>query len=383
MKRDRWSALVVGIAGSVCLMLGVNRLPGLIRPEIGENRRLTEMPAIPRSMSALRSYPKRMDAYVADNFPARPHFIAALNYLRYKAGYSGTATVFVGKSGWLFYDDGGHLDQARNAMPLTATERRAWVSTLAARAEQLRSKNEVYIVLSAPVKELIFPDKLPRWARVGHGDAEVLEADARKLSQPNLVALRSALVRERLLHSDIYTPYDTHWTGYGARVAYRALCSKLNELGFAMEPLPLNNFSLSNSRACDLAQMLGISSLIRPYSPRLQHPIQVKLKTTYLSDKADPTRPRVVDTGLADKPTIQLTIDSFGEELLNFLYPQFSRLILSHPKDGFYREDLISTYRPNIVVLEVIESGLRFGMSPASEPEPVVRDRIREYFREQ
>src|SRR4051794_21723827 len=240
---DRWSGLIAGFAISICLMLAIQRLPGLVRPELVENRTLASLPALPKNMGDLRGYPKKMDAYVSDNFPARPYFIAGLNYLRYIAGYSGTSRILVGSDGWLFYDNGSHLEQARNATPLSAKQRRRWVTTLAGRVEQLRSANTVYVVLSAPVKELIYPDKAPWWARSGHGDAEALEADARACGYPNLLGLRSTLVDARRTHPDVYTRYETHWTGYGARAASLALCARLNELGFPIEPTPASEFS--------------------------------------------------------------------------------------------------------------------------------------------
>lgn len=380
---DRWSVLIAGFAVSICLMLAINHLPGLVRPELLENRTLAVLPAVPRDMADLRAYPKKIDAYVMDNFPARPYFISGLNYLRYKAGYSGTPRILVGRHGWLFYDDGSHLEQARDATPLSQKQRRAWVTTLAGRVEHLRSINAVYVVVSAPVKELIYPEKVPRWARLGHGDAELLEADARAVSYPNLLGLRSTLIRERQTHPDVYTPYESHWTGYGARAAYLALCSRLNQLGFAIEPTPASDFSFTDAHGKDLARMLGISSLIHPYFPRFQHPVQANLKETYLRETGGPNRPHLIETGLTGKPTLQITMDSFGGELLNFLYPHFSRLIVSHPQDGFYREDLISSYHPDIVILEVVEFGLRHAMNPAAEPGPAGRDRIRDHFRRQ
>lgn len=377
---DRWSVLMAAVAFCICIMLAIDRLPGFVRPELGENRNLASLPALPKNLSDLRAYAKKMDAYINDNFPARPYFIATLNYLRYKAGYSGTSKILVGNDGWLFYDDGSHLDQARDAAPLTTKQRRAWVTTLAGRAEQVRSRNAVYVVLSAPVKELVYPDKAPSWARIGHGDAELLEPDARAVGYPNLLGLRRTLIRERQAHSDIYTPYETHWTGYGARAAYVTLCERLNELGFPIQPTSASDFTLADAHAQDLARMLGISSFIQPYFPRLQHPIQANLKQTYLSETGDPNRPHIIETGLVGKPTIQITADSFGGELLNFLYPHFSRLIVSHPQDGFYREDLISRYHPDVVVLEVVEFGLRYAMSPAATPGLPGQNRIRDYF---
>jgi hypothetical protein len=126
--------------------------------------------------------------------------------------------------------------------------------------------------------------------------------------------------------------------------------------------------------------MLGISSLIHPYFPSFQRPVQANLKTTYLSEIGGPYRPHLIETGLAGKPTLQITMDSFGGELLNFLYSHFSLVIVSHPQDGFYRADLISAYHPDVVILEVVEFGLRQAMSPTAEPGPAGRDRIRGHF---
>jgi alginate O-acetyltransferase complex protein AlgJ len=361
-------------------MVDLNHLH-ILRPEVAENRVLATMPETPHTWQELRAWPRKLDAYVADNFPARPYFIGWINYARYRLGYSGTPQIVVGRSGWLFYDNGSHLDQARDSHPLKATERMNWVSTFAARIEALRPKNITYLVMSAPVKELIYPDKAPPWARKGKGDAEVLDTDARRVGYPNLIALRKALIQRRDLEPKVYPPFDTHWAGLGAYEAYLELVARLRALGYAIKPLPLSAFSRSEVRGSDLATMLGISSFVGEPFPRFENvPVEAGLKTTYLTDKTDWTATRIIDTGLEGKPSIQLTMDSFSSELFHFLYPHFSRIIVSHAQDGFYREDLISTYQPNIVLLEVIESGLRHVMSPPLRPSPAVQDSIERAF---
>ena len=358
----------MGSAAVLGGMLLLNHLP-LKKPALGENRILAELPSRPRTLSELRLYPKGMDAYVVDQFPARAFFIGWINYLRYKLGYSGTGRIVVGRDGWLFYDDGAHLAQARNAHPLTLEERRGWVSTLAARVQELRSRNITYVVMSAPVKELIYPDKAPAWARRGPGDGHRLAEDSSLIGCPNVVAPSDALRKTRAKVPNLYTPFETHWTGPGAYVAYVELVSRLKELGRAIEPLPQEAFSVVEVHSADLTMMLGISSFVRGTFPRYYNgPLEDNLKTTYLTEKTDWTGARIIETGLTDKPSIQLTMDSFSTELMHFLYPHFSRLIVSHHQDGFYREDLIKRYNPDIVVLEVIESGIRYAMSPASQP---------------
>jgi hypothetical protein len=379
MRKHRWLGLIACTVLLLAVMVSIDHIPRLKKPEIGENRVLAQKPAFVRNLAELRAYPKKLDAYVADNFPARPFFIAGINYLRYRIGYSGTPKIVVGSEGWLFYDDGSHLAQARHANPLTAREREAWISTFVARTEQLHSNGIQYIVIAAPVKERVYNDKAPRWARNqrGDADADVLRVDARRAGYTNLIGPREALMERRRTESGLYSPYDTHWTSLGAYVAYTKLFSTLNELGHPVESLPLQKYFRDDENPHNLAGLLGISSFIRQNLPHFWQPsLEANLKVTYLTDKRDWTSARVVETGLTDKPLIQLTLDSFSTELLHFLYPHFSKLIISHLQDGFYREDLTSLYKPDFVVLEVIESGLRYSMSPALKPDSALQERI-------
>jgi len=68
--------------------------------------------------------------------------------------------------------------------------------------------------------------------------------------------------------------------------------------------------------------------------------------------------------------------DSFSNELLPFLYPHFSRIILTANGDGFWRPDLIERFKPDIVILEVVEGGLRVGVGGGPDPSPAAVARI-------
>ena len=106
---------------------------------------------------------------------------------------------------------------------------------------------------------------------------------------------------------------------------------------------------------------------------------EAKQRVTYLSDKRDWTAPRVIDTGEAGKPVLLLVRDSFSNELLPFLLPHFSRIVLVHSQQGFWRQDLIERYRPSIIIFEVIESGLHWGAGdgPPASADAIARiDRV-------
>ena len=75
-----------------------------------------------------------------------------------------------------------------------------------------------------------------------------------------------------------------------------------------------------------------------------------------------------------------MTRDSYSNELLPFLYPHFSRIVLSHDQDGFWRPDLIDRFKPDIVVLEVVEPGLHVAMlggpAPSAAAAPGIDGRL-------
>ena len=135
-----------------------------------------------------------------------------------------------------------------------------------------------------------------------------------------------------------------------------------------MEPRPPSDFVLTPLRGRheprDLALMLGVASFVDLDFPHLQSRAgDPPLKTSYLSAREDWTSPQVVDTGQTGKPVLLMTRGLlFPTRLLPFLYPHFSRIVLAHNQDGFWRQDLIDRFKPDIVILEVLEGGLRVAM---------------------
>jgi hypothetical protein len=58
------------------------------------------------------------------------------------------------------------------------------------------------------------------------------------------------------------------------------------------------------------------------------------------------------------------------------MYSHFSRIILAHNQDGFWRPDLIARFKPDIVILEVLESGLRVAAGDGPPPSAAALARI-------
>jgi hypothetical protein len=82
----------------------------------------------------------------------------------------------------------------------------------------------------------------------------------------------------------------------------------------------------------------------------------------FLTARQDGYGDRIIETGRAGKPVLLMTGDSFSWQLLPFLYPHFSKIVVSHIVQGFFRLDLIETHAPDFVLLEVHERQVRKAM---------------------
>lgn len=374
MRNLHWGALTAGTAIMLALLLVLDRVDGLKKPVLVENRMLAERPAWPADLPDLGRFRSAVDAYANDQFPSRAYLIGGLNYLRFLAGYSGSSKVVVGHQGWLFYDDGSHLSQLRPST-LDAVWARSWVAELASRRAELEKRGAHYFVVAAPVKETIYPDFVPRSFRPDRpapGDAGVLQAAVTAAAVPGFIDLHAGLDAARGAGVAVYSPFDTHWTGEGAYVGYVALMNAMARQGVPVVPQSRGHFFAPAPGVLppqDLARMLGIGGLARQHYPRLTSDAAAHVRVRYLGNGTDLTADRVIETG-AKGPVLQLTGDSFTVALLPLLYGSFSRIVVSHYQNGFHRPDLIDQFHPDVVLLEVIESGIRHAMTPPPAPNP-------------
>jgi hypothetical protein len=354
-------------------------------PDIQENRGLAPRPAWPKRLEEVHAFRKAADAYVADHFPIRPHLIGVLNRLRLTAGVSGSNRVIVGRDGWLFFDDDTHLGAARADPPLLGPQVRSWLITLAGRTEYARAHGATYLIVTPPSKETTYPQHGPAWYRGPSPDRPpvALPKLARATSAGEVLYLYPQVKQATDAGWKTFSAHDTHWTGYGAYAGYVGLMNRLHAMGLTEGPRPLSDFQKVDPGPLgpqDMALMLGVSSFVRLDHPRLDNlPGEARRHITYLSEKVDWTGPQVIDTGEVGKPVLLMTRDSFSKELVPLLYSHFSRIVLAYNQDGFWRQDLIDQFKPNIVVLEVIESGLRLseGAGPPASAEAVTRiDRV-------
>jgi hypothetical protein len=338
---------------------------------LSENRVLAQWPAPPLTWAAVFEYPARLNAYLTDNFPLRSELIILSNLARYQLGYSTQPRVIVGRDGWLFYDNGGHLANGRGLTRLNESELAQRRRGLRQRLDYAVAHGFAFYVLSAPVKETIYPEKLPVWMdgtfRSSNETDQIVDA-MQAVGMDKIVRVRDALLAEKP-HKSVYGPYDTHWTGDGAYVAYRELMTQIARDSPVFAPLTQSNFEYAKLSVAttprDLALMLGIASFVRhDRTSYVSFPYHPEDRITFLTDRRDFFAPQVLETEAPGDKTLLFMRDSFGTEMLPLLKRHFRRIVLTHIQEGPFRRDLVERYKPDVVILEVIESGLRFMLDP-------------------
>lgn len=349
------------IAGVVALTIAAFVLPAFLpRPDLREGRELAPLPVLSTDISEMRA---QSDAYVADNFPARRLLISTLNWARLGLGVSGSEKVLIGRNGWLFYNDGSLLGHSRGIVRLTEAEARLQLTNLQARNDYLRARGAAYLVVAAPLKEAIYPEFAPAWFHLDPTRySRALASLAHDAAPGRLLHLEPAVAAAKAAGATTYSRHDTHWTGDGAYAGYVAIMQALREQGLREATRPLEDFrpnTTNPKRPRDLAQMIGVASFVpiryRAYEDRDAS----AWRTTWLREgPRDFTAPQIVDTGASGKPVLLMQRDSFSIALLPFLTGHFSKVILTHIDDGYWRPDLVERFKPDFVILEVQEGGL-------------------------
>ncbi|MCX6631396.1 MAG: hypothetical protein NTW28_27605 [Candidatus Solibacter sp.] len=355
------AAFVFVFAAILCSGVIV-RVAGLSWGNLIEKRELSAVPNWPSSLKQWEELPSAWDRYASDNFGLRNGLIAWNSYIHYKLGVSAQPKLMVGNQGWIFYVGGDiNWDFFRGANGISDAQCKAWLDRMEQRQKWLAERGIRYVILPAPVKPTIYPERLPYWVRQAAGktivDQLVSAAAARHI---NLVDVRQQLM-QRKLQSATYTAYDTHWTSEGAFIGYRAVMEKLGPIP-GLVPLTRDTIQLSPTPPeriqQDMLLMLGVDRFMRiqgvEYVPR--HAASGRIQ--FLTARTDRDSPQLITTGVENTSRIMLVRDSYATAMLPFFNDTFGSLLVTHVQDGSFPQAYIEQYRPDIVLLEVQKAGL-------------------------
>lgn len=202
--------------------------------------------------------------------------VAFYNDSLYALGVSGRpGAAVVGRGGWVFLGDifNNNFSQAIGRRVLDDREVASWIDTLTLETQWLQMRGIPSAFVVAPAKWSIYPDRLPSWtARLQreHSLDRILAAGG---TLP-LIDVR-AVLREARNHADTYSALNSHWTDYGAWVAWTDIAADLSRRVPALSSLraPALGSVATGDGHNEFAGMLNISAQNEWTTYRLGEPL--------------------------------------------------------------------------------------------------------------
>ena len=291
-----------------------------------------------------------------NNFYKRNFLIEKANWLRIKLGDRILPISLIGKDGWVDYTGDGNLDDFQNLKQFT--NRKDLLKKLKVLNRYLKSRDITLLIVVAPNKATIYPDKLPEQIKSlptqSRLDQLITNLEAHHL--PIHVDLRPSLRSARANQDVYFKENNTHWNGYGAFVAYTAIINALSSSYPDLKPYGTADLNL-------VAAEPGAGTPDSYFAP--VHPF---VRTLHFGNK-DPNRILGTEYGyhqfssISDSklPTLLMFHDSFGAYYLNdYLSMNFAESHFIHLRDTprYLSTQAIQQFDPDVVIIEIVERDL-------------------------
>jgi len=286
------------------------------------------------------------------------------------ASTSTSSNVVAGVDHWLFLAQDGDnniLEDARSPEALPEAPLATLVGELERRREWLASRGIRYLVVFAPNKNTVYPEKLPEALRPisVEGHLSQFVRYARAHSKLDIVDVTPALL-ETKKDLQVFYKTDSHWNANGAFAAYQEIAASLRRDFPHITVLDRDQFLLQqyNWLPGDLAYMLGLADHLKEDRIIFFNRNWYKSRGQTYNGPDDPHYfefPQYAVTGDGRLPNAVVFHDSFWWELLPFVAESFDKLLsvwLKPQTDKDFRyfdTAVIEREKPDIVIDEFTE----------------------------
>lgn len=283
--------------------------------------------------------------------------IAQFADLRLSLGDRVFPNVLVGEDGWLIFTAERSMDDYQNSLELSDQQLARIIEKLAGLQSRLTERNATLLVVIAPNKPTIYPDKMPvgieKLSEISRLDR--LVGHLQQNLPGVLLDLRPALADGRKV-GEVYYKTDTHWNDYGVFLAYQAILGELAKTRLELVPYALEMFEFQETGPVtwDLAFNTGSVTLKESplvIVPHFQNPagyreLQVGSRRVLMAWTANPQLPRLL-----------MYHDSFGPRLFGLLGMHFSESVSVPHYSGrpVWSLSWIDQYSPDVVIIEFAE----------------------------
>ena len=365
MMARRWldRLTVAGFAGGL-LLIGL--LSMLIRSDAIsrlENRALAKFPGLAELNSDWSAVPRQVNAWAEDHVIKRDVILRINRKIRRDLRLEETQQAVRGKDGWLFANLNQSLDMHTGKFSFDDDKAGRWVESAGNLRDRVEAEGAVFAILIAPNKATIHPEYLPQFpvSPTVQTPLERLETDLPKAGVL-LVSPRERLETAAHAGQALYRKTDTHWSEWGAYLAYRDLMATLHKQGVKAPVLRDDALRVSDQNGFrgDIYTLLGEPDG-KPEDTRRWAPAEPvrTLKTTRFPDLDFMAFEATRWTMETDNPERLLIIgDSFSYPILPFLKESFGEVTFVHHHLGEVPLEALQPESYDVVILEMVERGL-------------------------
>lgn len=220
------------------ILAGVPLIQVLIEVRQEERVRVLDIFGQAPTAVHLRAYEEGLEAANWAARETRPW----MQYAQFAYLKDGGGKVVLGRDGWFFYKPGLNAMMARSGGPTAVGSDHDPVSAMVDFRDQLAARGIGLVVMPAPNKESIYPDRLTsradhlRGGVMGRRTRELL--DRLRASGVEVIDLFQRFSEARWeggegeSRAPLYLAQDTHWSPAGVEVAAREAARRLKELGW-------------------------------------------------------------------------------------------------------------------------------------------------------
>lgn len=369
--KQRTPAIVFLVVFCLLLLWPVLTLigPASWQMDTFEKRKLA---AFPSDISV--KWPRYFERYLDDNLPNRGSLLRLNAWLRYYVfNESSIKSVLVGKNGWLFHRVSNDMLEFEGKLHRKPYQIRRLRVLLEERRDWLAEHGIDYMVLIAPTKQTIYPEKMPDLLKLGgegRSRRELLNAELQSVnSDLELFDFVPVLRESKKQFGDaLYYQHDSHWNYLGALQAYAALAKRYPK--WFREPTD-DWVKVLKPRSSNLMRMMGLNGEEITEYPQ---PSKGFSALNHVPDTAllkSMARRGAVNLYLRpnfDAPTLYIMADSFAGWNSAYLADNFSRTVLTNTWGGQWKRHEqfpiknILAEKPSLVIDQMLENRLDLGV---------------------
>ncbi|NIA13365.1 MAG: hypothetical protein GWP08_04735 [Nitrospiraceae bacterium] len=216
------------IGAFAVIISGVGLTQALVEARRGERPQFTDLFLHAPSEEHLRGFEEDLEDASCFTEYLRP----AMQYAQFAALGNTGDYALMGRDGWLFYKNGVQfLIEPWDGNAAVA-------DVIVSFRERLAGRGIELLVVPAPGKASVYPDRLTARARAGggvvyaHSRQLMGQLKARGVAMVDLFEVFDRARAEEGDEPDLYLQRDTHWSPAGMRLAAEAVAARLIELGW-------------------------------------------------------------------------------------------------------------------------------------------------------